>query len=41
LTSLPIEYKDNCNLEYGRYGFYSRQENLTNEQIKEILATAK
>jgi DNA topoisomerase-1 len=41
LTSLPIEYKDNCKLEYGRYGFYSRQENLTNEQIKEILATAK
>lgn len=40
LASLPIEYKDNCKLEYGRYGFYSRQENLTNDQIKDILATA-
>jgi DNA topoisomerase-1 len=37
LTSLPIEYKDHCKLEYGRYGFYSRQENLTREQINEIL----
>jgi topoisomerase IA-like protein len=40
LASLPIEYKDNCKLEYGRYGFYSRQENLTNDQIKDILSSA-
>jgi len=37
LASFPIEYKDNYRLEYGRYGFYSRQENLTLEQIKLII----
>lgn len=37
LATLPIEYKDNCKLEYGRYGFYSRQENLSQYQIKDIL----
>ena len=37
LTKLPIEYKEGHTIEYGRYGFYSRQEKLEPYQIKQFL----
>jgi len=37
LIQLPIEYKSGYTIEYGRYGFYSRQEKLDPLQIKQFL----
>ena len=37
LLQCPIEYKPGCRLEYGRYGFYSRQEKLSRQEILIIL----
>lgn len=37
LLACPVEYKPGFVLEYGRYGFYSRQEKLSTDQIKNYL----